>query len=180
MEMTVIIEDQQKVIMDLKENLTKYEHHESIYENDDKRSLYYTGLPFVLLHTIFKLLKPAFKNHGNRKMSVFQCIVLALMRLRLGLNFVDLGYRFNVNERTASRVFHNTLNIMYENLKQLIIWPDREDIRKSMPKQYIDKLGHDKLVCIIDCFEVFTQRPGEPLFNCKMWSTTNIIKQLSF
>lgn len=146
--MKVIIEEQQKVIQNLKESLSKYGHHESVYENVDKRSLFYTGLPFVVLNTIFEFLEPAFRKHRNRKMSVFQSIVLTLMRLRLGLNFVDLGYRFNVSESTASSVFHSTLDIMYANLKQLIIWPDGKDIRKSMresmPKEYIDKLGHDK------------------------------------
>ena len=46
---------------------------------------------------------------------------------------------------------------MYNNLKQLIIWPDTETLRQNLPSVFRSNFGHTK--CIIDCFEIFIERP---------------------
>lgn len=47
---------------------------------------------------------------------------------------------------------------MYLNLKQLIAWPDSDTVNQNMPHAF--KNGpFEKVRCIIDCFEVFIERP---------------------
>ena len=50
-------------------------------------------------------------------------------------------------------MFLQVLNILYISLKPLIIWPEREDVRISMPMAFRKDFG-DKIVSIIDCFKV--------------------------
>ena len=61
-------------------------------------------------------------------LSSVQQLLLTLVRLRLNLQLVDLGFRFNVNCTTVSRVFLHVLDVlyMYVRLKPLNIWPDRK------------------------------------------------------
>ena len=46
---------------------------------------------------------------------------------------------------------------MYVNLQQLIIWPDAELLRERLPAVF--KPYFQNARCIIDCFEVFIERP---------------------
>jgi len=46
---------------------------------------------------------------------------------------------------------------MYNNLKQLTIWPDTETLRRNLSSAFQSNFGHTK--CIIDCFEIFIKRP---------------------
>ena len=69
----------------------------------------------------------------------------------------DLAYHLHVTEATISKFFHKWLDLMYNNLKQLIIWPDTETLRQNLPSVFRSNFGHTK--CIIDCFEIFIEWP---------------------
>ena len=69
----------------------------------------------------------------------------------------DLAYRLHVTEATVSKIFHKWLDVMYNNLKQLIIWPDSEMLRQNLPSAFLTNFTRVK--CIIDCFEIFIERP---------------------
>ena len=69
----------------------------------------------------------------------------------------DLAYRLNVTESTVSRFFHKWLNVMYINLKQLVIWPDKETLQYNLPCVFQGRFRQVR--CIIDCFEIFIERP---------------------
>ena len=45
---------------------------------------------------------------------------------------------------------------MYVKLKPLIIWPEREILHKTMP---MDFRKHCPNCIVIDCFEIFLERP---------------------
>lgn len=40
-----------------------------------------------------------------------------------------------------------------------------------MPEIFRQRLGHDRLVCIIDCFEIYMEHPSRPLANSQCWSS---------
>ncbi|XP_011408684.1 PREDICTED: uncharacterized protein LOC100641785 [Amphimedon queenslandica] len=84
-------------------------------------------------------------------------LLYTLVKLRLGLVNKDIAYRANIDKGLFSKIFHRWLNILYRELKQLIIWPDSETLRKNLLKCFNEK--YSRVVCIIDCFEVFIQRP---------------------
>ena len=56
-----------------------------------------------------------------------------------------------------SRIFHKWLDVMHSNLKSLIIWPDAETLKANLPKCF--RKHYKRVKCIIDCFEIFIERP---------------------
>ncbi len=75
------------------------------------------------------------------------------MRMSLGLSGQYLAYRFKVHSSTISRTFLHVLGILYVKLKPLIIWPDRDNLRKTMPVDF--RKHFPNCVVIIDCFDFF-------------------------
>ena len=57
---------------------------------------------------------------------------------------------------------------MPERLQSLIYWPDRAKLRESMPIA-LRKCFY-KCVCILDCTEVFIERPSELKDRAQTWS----------
>jgi len=86
------------------------------------------------------------------------CLLLTLMRLRLGLQMGDLAHRFGIAKSTASLVFEKWLLYLYVYLEPCINWSDRETQYKTMPEAFKAEFGKSVAV-IIDCFELFCERP---------------------
>ena len=80
--------------------------------------------------------------------------MLDLMKLRHNLSMQDLGYRFKVSTSCVSKTFQDIIHIMYVKMKCFILWPEREELRLSMPMEFRKYFGV-KVSIIIDCFEVF-------------------------
>ena len=100
------------------------------------------------------------KVHGNTLpylLTVEEQITLTLVRLRLGLQFQDLGKRFGISHQLASRVFNSWIDILAFQLKDLIMWLPKESIQRTLPSSF--KELYPKTTCIIDCTEVYLQRP---------------------
>ena len=127
--------------------------------NDDGKTCFYTGLPtYQLFETLFSLLQPSFAtgvfvNEGKNKDQFFATLV----KLRQNVLMTDLAYRLNVTEATVSKFFHKWLNVMYINLKQLVIWPDKDTLQHNLPSVFQGSFRQVR--CIIDCFEIFIERP---------------------
>ena len=67
--------------------------------------------------------------------------------------------------------------VMDIRLSWLFLWPERQDLRKTMSECFRSAFG-DKVAVIIDCFEVFVDRPSHLLelvhglpTNIIIWST---------
>jgi len=54
-------------------------------------------------------------------------------------------------------------------MRPLIMWPERENLRKTTPECFRAEFG-DKVAVIIDCFEVFIERPSNLLARSCTWS----------
>lgn len=117
----------------------------------------------------FRMVSDQMPEDSHQKLSNFQSFVLTCMKLRLDLGFEDLGFRFNVHRSTASRIFDKWLNAMYVRLKFLISWPEREALRTSLPQCFVT--SYPKTCCIIDCSEVFIERPSNLLARAETWSS---------
>lgn len=106
--------------------------------------------------------------------------MLTFMHIRLNTPLQHLAYIFCVSRTTASKVFHETLHVLYYRLKPVVFWPDRQSIRTSLPAQF-KQYPWKKVVSIIDCFEVFIERPSSPDASALTWSNykhNNTIKYL--
>ena len=143
---------------------------ESDLVDNDKKVLYYTGLSsWDLLNTLFMYVKPRLRTHVQSSLSPFQQLLVTLMRLRLNLPGRDLGYRFAIHESTVSRIFSRVLGVLFDNLKPLILWPDRDALRKTMPMVF--RKHYPTCVVIIDCFEIFIDRPTNLLARAQTFSS---------
>ena len=130
---------------------------------------HYTGLPnFKVLKTIFDFLVGE-QSHGGRKLTMFQEYMVALLKLRHNLSSQDLAYRFDVHASTISRILLKWLTLMDIRLRPLIMWPERENLRKTTPECFRAEFG-DKVAVIVDWFEVFIERPSNLLARSCTWS----------
>jgi hypothetical protein len=148
---------------------------------DDPQINFYTGLVNVkILRWIFDFVWPHAPHTTNNKLTNFQEFCLFLVRLRLNLLTQDLGYRFNIAQETASRIFNKWLDIMYLRLRKVVFWPEREDLIKTTPESFKSSFeGH--VAVIIDCFEISINRPSSLDARAETWSNykqRNTVKYL--
>lgn len=107
-------------------------------------------------------------------------LVVTVMKMRLNLSNVFLSYIFHVSDSTISRTLSEMIDVMYKRMKSLIIWPSREALWKTMPMQFREYFGK-KVTVIIDCFEIFIDRPSNLKARAETWSAYkhhNTIKYL--
>ena len=136
----------------------------------DDFTLTHTGLPnFKVLKAIFNHVSKTLPSDGVTKLSHFQEFVCVLLKLKTDLPNKLLAYNFGVSASTISRIILKWLTQMDIRLKGLIMWPDRDSLRKTMPACF-QKLFRKKVAVIIDCFEVFIERPSNLQARAMTWS----------
>ena len=152
-----------------------------VLRSDDKKVKYYTGLPsYTILKVVFDFVCEEMPNSiANCKLSPFEQFVMTLMKLRYNFGDANLGYRFGVDKSTVSRYFSKWLELLYVKLSFLIMWPNREDLLKTMPLEF--RRHFWQCMIIIDCFEIFIEWPTALLPRAQTWSNYkhhNTIKYL--
>ena len=131
-----------------------------IIKNDDKATCFYTGIPkYCQFLKLFDLLLPLVPAKSESDLSLIDEFFGVFLKLRLGVPHQDIAYRLNVSESTVGRLFHKWLDVMSIHLRCLIAWPDDEQLRKNMPSSSFRK-HYMNVKCIIDCFEIFIERPS--------------------
>ena len=139
------------------------------FENNDNKVRFYTGLPsYGLLMAIFSHVSKHLSTGPRSVLSEFDRFIMVLLKLRLNLNDQDIAYRFGVHQTTVSRNFRKVMSVLYNRLKPLIRWPEREQLILTMPIDFRSKFR--RCVIIIDCFEVFCQRPNNLKPRAQTWS----------
>lgn len=160
----------QNELTDVKMELLASKFTEDSLKDDDQKVAFYTGLPsFLMLFSLFNLLKDHASHCSRNALTQFEEMMLFLMRLRLGLHTQDLAYRFNVSQPTACRILEKWLDVSYDRLGPLVYWPEKEDIMKTMPVAFFENFGL-KVRVILDCFEIFIQRPSSLITRAETWS----------
>ena len=146
-------------------------YSQAALKDQDEKVKYLTGLPnYSYMMQVFYLVFPQQETIDTPRYSLtlFQQFLLVLMKLRLNLGDQDLGYRFGIHQSTVSRCLTRVINIMYVRLKPLVKWPQREELMATMPMDF--RKHFRKCVIIIDCFEVFCDRPTNALARAQVWS----------
>ena len=153
--------------MKLKEQLPPF-CEESL--KDDSVVLFHTGLPnFKVLKAIFDHVLQTLPNEGVSKLTPFQEFMCTMLKLRLNTPLQGLAYQFGICKATVSRIILKWLTQLDIRLQDLIIWPDRESLRKTMPMCFQESFGK-KVAVIIDCFEIFLDRPSNLQARAYTWS----------
>ena len=104
----------------------------------------------------------------HKKISTFSSVVMFLMKLRLNLLDEDIAYRFRVHQSTVTRNFHDVLKVAAVKTSFLIQWPERDILHKTMPVSF--RRFFRNYCIIIDCTEVFIERPSDLLARAQVWS----------
>jgi transcriptional regulator with XRE-family HTH domain len=158
-------------VLDLRLKVSVTGHSKEDFANNEVKTRFYTGLPnFLVLLQIFNLCEPWISHTERSALNKFEQLILTLMRLKLNLSLQDLAYRFGISCATASRIFNKVISVLHRRLQFLIEWPTREVLRATMPMDFRKSFGNSVAV-IIDCFEVFIERPSNLLARAQTWST---------
>ena len=143
---------------------------EAYFRRDERKATFYTGLPsFDVLKTVFDHVSPFIKRK-SQSLSQFQEYILTLMKLKLNLPLEDIAYRFNISLPTVSRIFRSWMVVLDVRLSPLIKWPNRDDLHLTMPQCFKYSFGN-KTTVIIDCFEIFIDRPSNLLARAQTYSS---------
>lgn len=130
---------------------------------------FYTGLPsYSRLMAVFNFLSSALAENKCSALPLFQQFLIALMKLRLNVCDQDIAYRFGISQSVVSKNFSKWVNIMYIYMKPFIVWPGREEVLKTMPEGF--KREFSRCICIVDCFEVFCERPSNLMARAQTYS----------
>lgn len=78
------------------------------------------------------------------------------------MDIEHFSYHFGIHASNVSHTLKKWINVLYERLRALVKWPEREQLYRTMPTEF-KKFG--KCIVIIDCFEVFMER----LSSLKAW-----------
>lgn len=154
---------------ELRAQLNRGSLDENGFRDDNDKVRFFTGIPsFMIMTTVFAMVIPFVK--ASKKLSPFQMCLLTCMRMRMNLSIQFLGYLFGVSSSSVSRIFYDVLTVMHTRLVPLLIlWPERDILKMSMPMSFRSKFG--KCACIIDCFEIFIERPSDLKARAQTYST---------
>ena len=163
---------------------------EKFSENDDAIR-FYTGLPdyqsFEALHNFVKAKSGSQLNyHNNKKDNVTKGassskrgppralsdpdeLFLTLSRMRLNLLEEDLQYRFEVSGTTVSESFITWTDRLHYCLSSFDQIPGLEEgLRHLRPECF--KKEFEDIDLLIDCTEVFIEKPSDPIAQSATWS----------
>ena len=113
-----------------------------------------------------KILKPLRVN--KYKLPLENQLLMTLARLRLNMPYQYISMQTKLALSTICTYFWRIINVMYDELKFLIHWPDREHLFQTLPP--IFKANFPRLTSIIDCFEIFIERPHNHKARAQVYS----------
>ena len=106
--------------------------------------------------------------------------VMKRLKLTERLKLMEsLSYHFGLTVPRVTKVFEKWINATFTCLKFLIIWPSQEVAYANMPLIFKDPYPCTR--CIIDCSEIFTERPylyQARAHTCSVYKKHNTVKFL--
>ena len=94
-------------------------------------------------------------NIALRSLSLEQEFLLAMMRIRTGILFQDLAFRFQISLGLLSNIFTTWVKFLSKELKWIITWPNRNIIKQNLPA--ILRIYYPNCCVIIDCSELLIE-----------------------
>lgn len=127
----------------------------------------FIGFPeWIVFSAFVDLISPHLPD--RTKLPKLTLIIMFFMKLRLNLFDEDIAHRFGVHRSTVSRNFHRILDIAAAKTSFLIKWPERDVLCLTMPMSF--RRFFKKCCVIIDCTEVYMERPSDLLARAQVWS----------
>lgn len=114
-----------------------------------------------------------------RKLSKKEEFIIIMLKMRLGIDNITLSYLFGTSISHLSSMFSTWVNFLSQYLNPVIKWTSKNKIKKHLPLSF--KLKYPNTASIIDCTEVYVQKPRKPSAQAATWSnykTHNTLKAL--
>ena len=128
---------------------------------------FFTGLDnlhlFLWVVSLVKGVKTCLKS-----LSTEDHVLMVLMKLRLGLLNKNIAYRYGLQPTMVSKIYRQWLPEISKAMQSLIVWPSRPELRMNLPTSFRRK--YSDCVCIIDCYEIFVERPKNLTARAQTWS----------
>ena len=156
----------------------------------DSDIMFYTGLPdykaFLALYNFLKP-RPGFQlNYYNgcinvprhpsyvvsrgrpRNLDPIHELFLTLNRLRLGLLENDIAARFYITQAEVFEILTTWIDRMFDCLGQLNFLANHNTMERFLPQCF--KPDHTDTYLIIDCTELFIEKPSQVIQQSATWS----------
>ena len=125
---------------------------------DPKKCRFWTGFTSLQVFMwVFNLVVP-YVTQNFASISKLNQMLLVFVRIRQGSSVGDVADKFDIDPSVASRVCSFWIPVLRARLSSLIKWHSKESILKNLPRSFKAK-SFRKTRAIIDCFEIFIQRP---------------------
>ena len=140
--------------------------YQYLKRSDDKMA-FFTGLNCSRFIWLVNKVKSSIKIL-HKKLSLEDHVLLVLMKLKLGLLNKDLAVRFDISTSRISKIFRSSVPLIAAHMTNLIVWPGHGRIKNYLPRTF--KKNFKDCVCIIDCGEIFIERPKNLTARAQTWS----------
>ena len=94
--------------------------------------------------------------------------ILTLVRTKKGFDVKFLVDTFGISPGQVSTIYNTWITFLSQELSFLVPWPSRSEVKKSIPKRF-KKFANVRI--IIDCLELFIQKPKIPSSQKITWSS---------
>ena len=95
----------------------------------DKQYVSWFGVTKGIFYVLLDLIKP--KMGRAYKLTNEERLGIVLVKFKSGLSFLAMTSIFHVDEMAISRNFYSILDLLYDECKDLIVWPTRSQIKRS-------------------------------------------------
>lgn len=108
------------------------------------------------------------KKNLKRELTPWEEFVLTLVRIRKKFDVYFLADVFEITTGQVSRIFNTWVIFLSNELSFLVPWPSQTEVRRNMPKRFYKLFPNLRI--IIDCLELFIQKPKLPSSQKITWS----------
>ncbi len=162
----------------LADKLNHAQLNSATIKDNNGRSKFYTGLSWEVFTQLSLFLSTVITTSAKCMLPATEQLFLTLVKLRQNLPFELISHQAGVDVSTVSRSFWKTIEVLYRKIGFMVRWPERETLNETLPA--IFKLHFPRLTGIMDCFEMFIDRPknlkarAEVYSNYKKHSTVKV------
>ena len=137
-------------------------------KKSDDKMVFFAGLNRSRFVWLVNKVKSSIKIL-HKKLSLEDHVLVVLMKLKLGLLNKNLAVRFDISTSRMSKIFRSSVTLIAAHMTNLIVWPDHGTIRRHFLRSF--KKNFEDCVSIIDCSEIFIERPKHLTARAQTWSS---------
>ncbi|XP_076049646.1 uncharacterized protein LOC143030382 [Oratosquilla oratoria] len=131
------------------------------FKNYNKAIQYYTGFNDFAHFSLISVLGPAVNNLDGMDYDLFLAedqLFLTIIKLRQAKDDIELSILFRICQTYVSKVVNVWINFMFNQLQEIIFWPERNTVQDLMPVNFKKQFPSTRV--ILDATEVPIQKPS--------------------